>query len=164
MKIKVMKQVLEDNESRAREINALLDRKNIFMLNLISSPGSGKTSLLEKTIPPLKERNLRVAVIEGDCTSDRDAQRLVKFDIPIVMINTEGGCHLDSLGIENALKELELDNLDLIFIENVGNLVCPAEFDLGENAKIAIMSAPEGDDKPTKYPYLFRHASFGHPQ
>lgn len=158
MEIKIMKQVMEDNESRADEIKELLRLKKVFMVNLISSPGSGKTSLLEKTIPLLKEK-YNVAVIEGDCATDRDAQRLKKFEIPIIMVNTEGGCHLDSLSIENALKELDLGNTDIIFIENVGNLVCPAEFDLGENIKVAVLSTAEGDDKPIKYPYLFRAAS-----
>ncbi|MBU0581172.1 MAG: hydrogenase nickel incorporation protein HypB [Candidatus Margulisbacteria bacterium] len=158
MEIKVMKSVLEANEDRAQQIRELLKSKNIYMLNFIGSPGAGKTSLLEKTIESLKER-FRIAVIEGDVATDKDAKRLQKYDLPIIMVNTDGGCHLDSMTIEKALEQLDLDNLDLIFIENVGNLVCPAEFDLGENAKIAILSTTEGDDKPAKYPFLFREAS-----
>jgi len=157
MEIKVLKAVLEENENKANQIRETLKKKNITMLNLISSPGSGKTTLLDSTIAQLKT-NHKIAVIEGDVATDRDAQRLKAHDIPIVLINTDGGCHLNSLAIENALGELDLDNLDIIFIENVGNLVCPAEFDLGENAKIALISTTEGDDKPIKYPFLFREA------
>jgi len=157
MKIKVMQNLLEANEKKAAEIRALLKQKNIFMVNLISSPGSGKTSLLEKTLPLLKEK-YRVAVIEGDVETDKDAKRLEKYNVPIALINTSGACHLESVSIEKAFSALDLDNLDLIFVENVGNLVCPAEFDVGENVKVAILSVPEGDDKLLKYPLLFREA------
>jgi hydrogenase nickel incorporation protein HypB len=145
MEIKVLKRVLGANEDKARQIRQLLAEKQILMVNLISAPGSGKVKY-------------NVAVIEGDVATDKDAQRLNKFNIPIVLINTDGGCHLSSPSIEKALYELDLDNLDLVFIENVGNLVCPAGFDLGEHAKIAVVSTAEGDDKPAKYPMLFRQA------
>jgi hydrogenase nickel incorporation protein HypB len=158
MQIKVMQNVLQANEKKAAEIRALLKQKKIFMVNIISSPGSGKTSLLEKTLPLLKEK-YRVAVIEGDVETDKDALRLEKYNVPIALINTSGACHLESVSIEKAFTALDLDNLDLIFTENVGNLVCPAEFDIGEDAKVAILSTPEGDDKPSKYPLLFREAS-----
>jgi hydrogenase nickel incorporation protein HypB len=158
MQIKILQNVLAANAAKAAEIRALLQAKKIFMLNLISSPGSGKTSLLEKTLP-LLQGQLRMAVIEGDVETDRDAQRLEKYGVPIALINTSGACHLESVSIEKAFSALDLDNLDLIFVENVGNLVCPAEFDIGENAKVAIISTPEGDDKPSKYPLLFREAT-----
>jgi len=158
MQIKIMQNVLQANEKKAAEIRVLLKQKKIFMVNLISSPGSGKTSLLEKTLPLLKEK-YRVAVIEGDVETDKDARRLEKYSVPIALINTCGACHLESVSIEKAFSALDLDNLDLIFTENVGNLVCPAEFDIGEDVKVAILSTPEGDDKPMKYPLLFREAS-----
>lgn len=158
MQIKVMQNVLQANEKKAAEIRKLLQQKKVFMINLISSPGSGKTTLLEKTLPILKEK-YRMAVIEGDVETDRDAKRLAEYGVPIALINTSGACHLESVSIEKAFTALDLDNLDLIFVENVGNLVCPAEFDIGENAKVAILSTPEGDDKPIKYPLLFREAS-----
>ena len=157
MEIKVMQKVLEENTNRAMATIELLNKKKVTMLNLISSPGSGKTTLLEKTLEQLNGK-YKFAVIEGDIETTRDAQRLQKFGIPLIVINTNGSCHLDSISIENALMELDLDNLDFIFVENVGNLVCPAEFDIGEDAKIALMSTPEGDDKPGKYPLLFREA------
>ncbi|MCP4051254.1 MAG: hydrogenase nickel incorporation protein HypB [bacterium] len=157
MEIKVMEKVIEANKNKSNEIRNLLNQKNILMLNLISSPGSGKTSLLEQTIPVLQDK-YRIAVIEGDITTDKDAKRLNKFGIPVVLINTNGGCHLNSASIAKALTELDLNNLDLIFVENVGNLVCPSEFNLGEDTKVAIVSTPEGEDKPAKYPMLFRNA------
>ncbi|MEI8055376.1 MAG: hydrogenase nickel incorporation protein HypB [bacterium] len=158
MQIKIMQNVLQANEKKAAEIRTLLQQKKIFMTNLISSPGSGKTTLLEKTLPLLKEK-YRIAVIEGDVETDKDAKRLEKYGVPIALINTNGACHLESVSIEKAFSALDMDNLDLIFVENVGNLVCPAEFDIGENAKVAILSTPEGDDKPMKYPLLFREAT-----
>lgn len=158
MKITIMKNVLDRNQNMAEANRTLLREKCITMINLISAPGSGKTSLLEQTFsaPGI---SARWAVIEGDVATDHDAKRLAVFDSPVIQINTEGGCHLDSHSIDKAMKNLDLDNLDYIFVENVGNLVCPASFDLGENHKIALVSVPEGDDKPVKYPLLFREAS-----
>lgn len=153
-----MKRVLDKNQNKADEIRQLLASRKICMLNLISSPGAGKTSLLEQTLSQLKQQK-RIAVIEGDCATDNDARRLQAFGFPIILINTEGGCHLDSNSIHKALQMLDLTNLDLIFIENVGNLVCPSAFDLGENNKVAVVSTAEGDDKPGKYPMLFRQSS-----
>ena len=127
------------------------------MVNIISSPGAGKTTLLERTCEELGAK-FRIGVIEGDITTDRDAQRLKKYDIPIVVINTEGGCHLDSHSISKVLDSFDLDNLDVLFVENVGNLICPSQFDLGETFKLAVVSTTEGDDKPGKYPMLFREA------
>jgi hydrogenase nickel incorporation protein HypB len=158
MQIKILQNLLEANDKKAAEIRALLKQKKILMLNLISSPGSGKTSLLEKTLPILVKK-YKVAVIEGDVETDKDAKRLENCNIPIALINTSGACHLESVSIEKAFSVLDLDNLDCIFVENVGNLVCPAEFDIGEDFKIAIVSTPEGEDKPIKYPLLFREAA-----
>lgn len=158
MEIKVLRNVLDRNQDKANEVRQKLASRKTVMLNLISAPGSGKTSILEQTLGKLKEK-FRVGVIEGDIATQRDAMRLQKFDIPIVTINTEGGCHLDSHSIEKALQEFGDHDLDVVFVENVGNLVCPSHFDLGENCKIAVVSATEGDDKPEKYPMLFREAS-----
>lgn len=157
MEIKVVKKVLGANDEKARQIRQRLSEQKTFMLNLISSPGSGKTSLLEHTLRHF-QGTLKLAVIEGDVATDKDAQRLHQFDAPIVLINTEGGCHLSAPSIERALDELELADLDAVLIENVGNLVCPSGFDLGEHAKVALVSTTEGDDKPAKYPMLFRNA------
>lgn len=158
MEFKVMKKVLEANDHLAADVRALLQEHGICMFNMISSAGAGKTSLLEKSLPLLKEK-YRIGIIEGDLETDRDAMRLKSLELPMVLLNTQGACHLDSQSILNALKELPLNDLDLVFVENVGNLVCPAEFDIGENAKIALFSTPEGEDKPMKYPLLFRQAS-----
>jgi hydrogenase nickel incorporation protein HypB len=157
MEISIMKAVLEENENRASEITELLKEKQILLLNLISSPGSGKTTLLERTVEFLKDR-YSIAVIEGDITTARDAERLEKYNIPIVVINTDGACHLNSMSIQKALMQFDLDDLDIIFVENVGNLVCPSEFNIGEAAKVAVLSTTEGDDKPAKYPLLFRES------
>lgn len=125
------------------------------MVNLIGSPGSGKTMLLERTLTGL---DLKCAVIEGDVATDRDAQRIRATGTPSVQINTNGGCHLEANWVADTLEQLPLDELDLIFVENVGNLVCPAEFDIGEDCKVAVSSLPEGSDKPLKYPLLFSEA------
>lgn len=152
-----MKNVLDRNKNKANEIRAQLEEKGVVMVNMISSPGAGKTTLLEKTLEYFKNK-YKIAVIEGDIATDRDAQRLKKHGFPIVVINTEGGCHLDSHSISKVLPEFNLDNIDIIFVENVGNLVCPSHFDLGESFKLALVSVTEGDDKPIKYPMLFREA------
>ena len=152
-----MKAIMEDNINRAENLRELFKEKKVLVLNLISSPGSGKTSLLEKTIEKLKGE-YSIGVIEGDITTSRDAQRLQQFNIPQVVINTDGACHLNSMSIEKALEEFDLDSVDILFVENVGNLVCPSEFDIGETAKVALVSTTEGDDKPAKYPLLFQEA------
>jgi hydrogenase nickel incorporation protein HypB len=157
MEIKIMKNILDRNKDKATEVRYLLDSKKVLMVNIISSPGAGKTTLLERTCENLAS-TFRIGVIEGDITTDRDAQRLKKYNIPIVVINTEGGCHLDSHSISKVLDSFDLDNLDILFVENVGNLICPAQFDLGEAFKLAVLSTTEGDDKPAKYPMLFREA------
>jgi hydrogenase nickel incorporation protein HypB len=158
MEIKIMKNILDRNQNKAEEVRRFLRSKNVSMLNLISSPGAGKTTLLERTCEKLAN-HIRFGIIEGDITTDRDAQRLKKYNMPIVVINTEGGCHLDSHSISKVLDFFDFDNLDLMIVENVGNLICPSQFDLGETYKIAISSTAEGDDKPAKYPMLFREAA-----
>lgn len=158
MEIKILQSVLEFNDKKAAELRALLKEKGILMVNLISSPGAGKTTLLEKSLPILKEK-YNIAVIEGDVETAKDAERLDHYGVPIALINTQGACHLESVSIEKAFISLDLDNLDIIFIENVGNLVCPAEFDVGEDYKVALLSVPEGDDKVLKYPLLFTEAA-----
>lgn len=157
MEIRIMKNILNRNQNKANEVRGLMSMKNVLMVNIISSPGAGKTTLLERTCEELAGK-FRIGVIEGDITTDRDAQRLKKYGIPIVVINTEGGCHLDSHSISKVLDLFDLDNLDFLFVENVGNLICPSQFDLGETFKLAIVSTTEGDDKPAKYPMLFREA------
>jgi hydrogenase nickel incorporation protein HypB len=158
MDIILMKNVLDRNQNMADENRRRLSQKGILMINMISSPGAGKTSLLEKTLAHFSGA-LKMAVIEGDIATDRDARRLQPYNSKIIQINTEGGCHLDSHSIAKAFEHLDLDKLQLIIVENVGNLVCPSAFDLGENHKIAVISVPEGDDKPVKYPLLFRESS-----
>jgi hydrogenase nickel incorporation protein HypB len=157
MEIKIMKNILDRNQNKADEVRYLIKSKKILMVNIISSPGAGKTTFLEKTCEALASK-FRIGIIEGDVTTDRDARRLQKYNIPIVVINTEGGCHLDSHSISKVLDSFDLDNLDIFFIENVGNLICPSGFDLGEAFKLAIVSTTGGDDKPAKYPLLFREA------
>ena len=156
--ITIERKVLEKNDELARQNRELFERNGIFVINLVSSPGSGKTSLLEKTLEHLKGK-IRVAVIEGDVQTDLDAQRVAKFGVPVVQIVTNGGCHLEARLVQDALGKIELEGTDLLVIENVGNLVCPAGYDLGEAMKIVIASTTEGDDKPLKYPAMFRNAS-----
>ena len=157
MQIPVVRNVLEANEKLADQVRAQLDAGKILALNLISSPGAGKTTLLERTLADLSGE-FRMAVIEGDLQTDNDARRVAATGAQAVQINTEGGCHLNSSMILQALDNISLDGLDILFIENVGNLVCPVEFDCGEDAKIALLSVAEGDDKPEKYPLLFNLA------
>jgi len=158
MQIKVMTNILDRNDQIAGEIHERLSAANIFVVNLLGSPGCGKTSLLEKTIASLKDE-LSMAVIEGDLFTAKDAQRIEQHGIPVVQINTSGGCHLDANMVNSALEALDLEKLDLIVIENVGNLVCPGEFKIGEDVKVTILSTTEGEDKPLKYPTIFKQAS-----
>jgi hydrogenase nickel incorporation protein HypB len=158
MKINIMQDVLQDNDRIAKENHELFAGNMNLVLNLISSPGSGKTSLLEKAAEKLAG-TLRLGVIVGDIETTRDADRLSKFNIPAIQLTTGSACHLDANMIAAALPHLHLDNLDILVIENVGNLVCPAEFELGEDYKITILSVTEGDEKPLKYPLIFRKSS-----
>ncbi len=154
MEIPVVRNILEANDRIAAQLRSLYAGHGIFVPNLISSPGAGKTTLLERTLLALRGE-MKMAVIEGDLMTDNDARRVAATGTPAVQINTQGGCHLDSSMILEALNSLELDGLDILFVENVGNLVCPVEFDVGEDCKIALLSVAEGDDKPEKYPLLF---------
>jgi len=155
MEIKVVKNILEANEVIASQSKTLFAEKGIYVLNLMGSPGAGKTTLLEKTVDYLKDKN-HIAVIEGDIATSRDAERIAQHSIPAVQINTGGACHLDGNMVRGALKEFNLNQIDLLIVENVGNLVCPAEFNIGENDKAMIISVTEGDDKPKKYPLMFQ--------
>jgi hydrogenase nickel incorporation protein HypB len=157
MKISVVKNILEANQRIAEENRQRFSQNKLLVINLMSSPGAGKTSLLEKTILGLKGR-FRIGVVEGDIQSTYDAERIGQTGAPAVQINTGGACHLDSNMVQEALKNLNLADLDLLFIENVGNLVCPAEFSLGEDFKAMILSVAEGDDKPLKYPLMFHES------
>jgi hydrogenase nickel incorporation protein HypB len=157
MKISVIKNILEANERIAQENRAIFDEKGLMVINLMSSPGAGKTCLLEKTINALND-DLRIGVIEGDIQSSQDAERIAKTGIPVVQINTDGACHLDGNMIRDTFQEFNFDALDLLVVENVGNLVCPAEFKVGEDFKAMILSVTEGDDKPSKYPLMFHES------
>jgi hydrogenase nickel incorporation protein HypB len=153
----VKENVLEANTERAKANRKLLDHHHILMLNIMSSSGSGKTSLILQTVARLRDK-CRIAVIEGSIAASIDADRIAPERIPTVQINTGGGCHLDARMVRRALDTLDLDHLDLILIENVGNLVCTADFDLGAQQNVVILSIPEGDDKPRKYPVMFVEA------
>jgi hydrogenase nickel incorporation protein HypB len=156
--IELQRDVLDHSNRVGYENSDLFARKGIFVLNLMSSPGAGKTTLLERTIELLKGK-YGIGVIEGDIATTIDADRIGAHGVAVTQINTGGACHLDSGMIRNALKDLDLDRIDLLIIENVGNLVCPAEFFLGEDAKVVILSVTEGEDKPLKYPLIFRLAT-----
>ncbi|MFK5953218.1 MAG: hydrogenase nickel incorporation protein HypB [Desulfobacterium sp.] len=152
--IDIKKAVLSDNKDLADTIREQLHRQNVFMVNLMASPGSGKTSLLLETIRRMKD-NIRIGVIEGDIESVVDSEKIAAEGIPAVQLRTGGACHLDAPMINEALETMDLNTLDLVFIENVGNLVCPAEFDTGASRRVMILSVPEGHDKVIKYPLMF---------
>jgi len=156
--IEVIKNLLHENDHQAEHNRDFFNDRNILVINLMSSPGSGKTRLLEASIGGLKERGLGVAVIEGDLETENDADRIRKHNVPVIQITTGMACHLDAHMIDKAIAELHLDNVDILFIENVGNLVCPASFDLGQHLDVVLLSVAEGDDKPAKYPVMFRQA------
>lgn len=157
MEIKVLKDILSANEQIAERNRQLLDSQDVFAVNLMSSPGAGKTSLILETIRRLKGKT-RIGVIEGDVSSSLDAETVGKESVPVIQINTGGGCHLDANMAYSALNNLPLQDIELLLIENVGNLICPAEFALGEHKKVLVSSVPEGDDKPFKYPLMFQKA------
>lgn len=154
MKIKVVKQILEWNEDCSNEIKEQLKQKRVLMINVMGSPGCGKTSTIVELINKLS-KDYKVAVIEGDIAGQIDAEKIDKMGIPVVQLNTEGACHIEAMAIQNILPNFNLDNIDIIFIENIGNLVCPAEFKIGEDIRLTILSVPEGDDKVEKYPLMF---------
>ena len=153
----VLKNLLSENDHQAGHNREHFDRRGILALNLMSSPGAGKTALLEATIDALGGR-YRLAVIEGDLETENDAERIRKRGVEAIQISTGSACHLDAHMVHDALHHMDLDGLDIVFIENVGNLVCPASFDLGQHRNITLLSVPEGDDKPAKYPVMFRAA------
>jgi len=155
MKIPVVRDILEANERIAGQNRELFDENRLLVINLMSAPGAGKTSLLERSIDALKNE-ISMGIIEGDIQSSQDAERVARKGVPAVQINTGGECHLDGNMIRDAFKDLDFKGLQLLVIENVGNLVCPAEFNMGEDYKIMMLSVTEGDDKPSKYPLMFR--------
>jgi hydrogenase nickel incorporation protein HypB len=156
--VTIERKVLAKNDEIADQNRHLLLDHSIFTINIVSSPGSGKTSILEKTIEYLNGK-VKIGVIEGDVQTDLDAQRIARFGVPAVQIVTRGGCHLDATLVQKALQNLDLVSLQFLVIENVGNLVCPANYDLGEDLKVVVASTTEGDDKPLKYPEMFMNAS-----
>lgn len=158
MKVKVVTKILEANERLAEENRRIFEEAGVFVINLMGAPGAGKTSLLEKTILELKKR-IKIGVIEGDIAGTDDAERINNTGVPVVQINTGGACHLDANMIREVLKEIPLKELDMMIIENVGNLVCPAEFKVGEDMKAMVLSITEGHDKPLKYPLMFQESS-----
>jgi hydrogenase nickel incorporation protein HypB len=153
-----VKNILDANERIAQENRKLFDEKKVYVINLMSSPGAGKTTLVEKTILAMQNK-YKIGVIEGDIQDTYDADRVAKLGIPVVQINTGGACHIDGNMVRETLPTFDLDATDLLIVENVGNLVCPAEFKLGENTKVMILSTPEGADKPAKYPLMFHESS-----
>jgi hydrogenase nickel incorporation protein HypB len=155
--VEVLTSLLQENDHIAAHNREHFDRHGVLAVNLMSSPGSGKTSLLEATIDALAD-DIRIAVVEGDLETENDAERIRARGVPAVQITTGQACHLDAHMVHDALHALDLDNIDLLFIENVGNLVCPASFDLGHHANVTLLSVTEGDDKPAKYPVMFRAA------
>ena len=155
MQVEVKTNVLAKNDAIASSLQQVFKEKNIFVFNLMGSPGAGKTSLLEATLQDLV-KDYKLAVIEGDLFTSKDAERIHALGVPVIQINTVGGCHLDANMIQDAITDLDLDELDMIIIENVGNLVCPAEFDIGEAMKVTVLSVTEGEDKPLKYPLIFK--------
>ena len=153
-----MQDILGENDKVAAAVHERLAAQRVFVLNLLGSPGSGKTTLLEKTVAALKDE-MKMAVIEGDLFTSKDAERIARHGVPVIQINTSGGCHLDAPMVEKALADLPAEGLELLVIENVGNLVCPAEFSLGEDAKAVVLSVTEGNDKPMKYPLIFKESA-----
>jgi hydrogenase nickel incorporation protein HypB len=155
--VEVLKGLLEANDHEALHNREHFERHSVLAINLMSSPGAGKTALLEATIEALGS-DLKIAVVEGDLETENDAERIRAKGVPAIQISTGSACHLDAHMVHHALHDLELDDIDVLFIENVGNLVCPASFDLGQHINVALLSTPEGDDKPAKYPVMFRAA------
>jgi hydrogenase nickel incorporation protein HypB len=157
MKVQVMSDILKANDLLARDVEKLLHEKSIVSWNIMGSPGAGKTAVLERLLPMLPE-NTGAAVIEGDLATSNDAERIARTGVQSAQINTNGACHLDAAMVRSAIDTLNLDGISLLFIENVGNLVCPSSFQLGERGRIIVSSITEGDDKPEKYPSMFRTA------
>jgi len=157
VKVKVVTQILEANDRIAEENRKIFDKSGVYVINIMSAPGAGKTSLIEKMIK--ETAKIKIGVIEGDIAGSDDAKRIKNLGIPVVQINTGGACHLDANMIREVIEDFPLKGLDLLIIENVGNLVCPAEFKVGEDIKVMLLSITEGDDKPLKYPLMFQESS-----
>ena len=157
MRVPLERKVLNENDRLAAGLRERFKKHGVFCLNLISSPGSGKTSLLERTLEGF-DRSRRVAVLTGDIQTDNDARRLARFGFPVRQITTGGACHLDARMVENGLADWRIEDFEILFLENVGNLVCPTSYDLGEEARAVLLSVTEGEDKPLKYPATFHHA------
>lgn len=155
--ITVERKILQKNDEVAAANRQMFAKSGLFTINLVSSPGSGKTTLLERTLEKISGQ-MRISVVEGDVQTDNDARRIAVYDIPVVQIVTNGACHLEAQLVQDAVANLPLADTDLLIIENVGNLVCPASYDLGEDMKVVLFSTTEGDDKPLKYPKMFRVA------
>lgn len=154
MEIKIVKQILEWNEDVSAQVKNLLAEKKVCLVNVMGSPGAGKTSLITDIINRLRD-TYRIGVIEGDIAGQIDADKIDKMGIPVVQLQTDGACHIEAMSIQHMLGFFDLDNIDVLFVENIGNLVCPAEFNIGEDMRVAILSVPEGDDKVEKYPLMF---------
>jgi len=159
MRIDIGEKVLLENSKVAAELRAMLAERGILSVNMIGSPGCGKTAIFERTLAELRKTDLRVAVLTGDIQTDVDAQRLSRYGFPARQITTAGACHLDARMVMRAMDGWDLDNIDLLLIENVGNLVCPTSYDLGEESKIVVLSVTEGEEKPLKYPGIFFRSS-----
>lgn len=158
MEIKIVKQIMDWNEECHSELNNKLDNNKVTMINVMGSPGAGKTTFILNLIREFKREGLKVGVIEGDIAGKIDAEKIAKEGIEVVQLNTDGACHIEAESIKNILPNFDLKSLDLIIVENIGNLVCPAEFNIGEHLKIALLSVPEGDDKVEKYPLMFANS------
>ncbi len=154
MEIKIVKQILAWNEDVSEEVKQLLREKNVCLVNVMGSPGAGKTSLIKKIINDLRGK-FRIGVIEGDIAGQIDADTIDRMGIPVVQLQTDGACHIEAMSVQHMLPMFDLDAIDVLFVENIGNLVCPAEFDTGAHWNITILSVPEGDDKPLKYPLMY---------
>lgn len=154
MEIKVVHQIMEWNEDVSNEIIEDLKNKKVCLVNVLGSPGAGKTSLITTIINNLSPK-FRIGVIEGDIAGKIDAEKMKLLGVPVIQLNTDGACHIEAMSIQNMLKDFDLDSLDVIFVENIGNLVCPAEFNIGEDFRVSLLSIPEGDDKVEKYPLMF---------
>lgn len=159
MEIKVVRQILEWNENCHAELQKIFDENKVLVVNIMGSPGAGKTTFILKFIEALERENYKAGVIEGDIAGKIDAEKMAARGIPVVQLNTEGACHIEAMSIKNIIPEFNLKELDVLIVENIGNLVCPAEFDIGEHLKVALLSIPEGDDKVEKYPLMFSRSN-----
>lgn len=157
MEIKVVRQILEWNENCHDELQKTFNEKKVFVMNVMGSPGAGKTTFITKLIENLRYE-YKIGVIEGDVAGQIDAEKIAEMGVPVVQLNTDGACHIEAMSIKNIINNFDLEELDILIVENIGNLVCPAEFDIGEHVKVALLSVPEGDDKVDKYPLMFRRS------